>query len=451
MRTSASDRPLRRSLRASVWEGLLAEVFNACAGPAILVGWALHLGCSPVQTALIAAIPQLAHVAQVPAAWASVLAGRRRVALVTIALSRQAYLPLAVLPLVSPSPGAARAVLVAAAAASAVLSMAGNVAWTAWMGDLVPARIRGRYFARRTAVCVLGGMVAPLAAGQLLDGMGGRAAPLALSLLALVSSIVGAATAALLARQHEPPHAPGPRPSLACALLPLRDPRARSVLAYQLAWNASVGLGGGFFTYHVLGNLKGGFVVLALHTAGGALARAASAPFFGRAIDRVGARPVLAAASFGSAALPLLWLAASPGVLWPLAVDAALGGVAWGAHGLASFAVPLAVAPRRERAFYVATLSTAAGVAFAVGTAAGGALLSALPAPAVATAGGGLAVLFVLSAAGRLASAFLALRIAEPGAGSLGELRTLARGALGPLEPVRQGWAMVSRALRRAA
>jgi len=39
---------------------------------------------------------------------------------------------------------------------------------------------------------------------------------------------------------------------------------------------------------------------------------------------------------------------------------------------------------------------------------------------------------FVLSAGGRLASAFLALRIAEPGAGTLGELQRLARAALSP-------------------
>jgi MFS family permease len=417
----------------SVWEGLFAEVFNACAGPAILVGWALHLGCSPVETGLVAAIPQLAQVAQVPAAWASALAGRRRVALATIAVSRQAFLPLAALPLLSASPATARTLLVVAAALCAAMGMAGNVAWTAWMGDLVPARIRGRYFARRTAVCVLGGTVASLAAARFLDAMRGPSTPLALSLLALASSAVGVVTAVLLARQHEPPSTAAGRPGIAAALRPLRDRRARAVLAYQVAWNASVGLAGGFFTYHLLGNLRASFVVAALHAAGGALARAVSAPFFGRAIDRVGARPVLAAASFGSATLPLLWLATSPDVLWPLALDAALGGVAWGAHGLASFAVPLAVAPRSGRAFYVAAFSSAAGLSFAVGTAAGGALLAALPATGPLAGANALRVVFVVSAVGRLAAAFLALRIPEPGAGTLGELRAMARGVLAPL------------------
>jgi MFS family permease len=416
-----------------VWEGLFAEVFGACAGPTILVGWALQLGCSPVQVALVAALPQLGQLVQVPAAWAAVLAGRRRVALATLAVSRQAFLPLALLPLLDPPAGVARGLLLAVAAASAALATAGNVAWTAWMGDLVPERIRGRYFGRRTAICVLAGTGASLATARLLDASRGDGTALALAALALASSAVGAVTTVLLARQHEPVAAPGPRPGLSCALRPLRDPRARAVLAYQLAWNASVGIAGGYFTLHLLGNLRVGFVVVALHAAAGALAKFASAPFFGRAVDRLGARPVLAAASFGSAGLPLLWLGASPGVLWPLALDAALGGVAWGAHGLASFAVPLAVAPRRERPFYVAAFSSAGGLAYALGTAAGGALVAAQPPGGLLGGGAGaLALPFALSAAGRVGSAFLALRIAEPGAQSLGALHRLARAELAP-------------------
>jgi MFS family permease len=408
-------------------------VFNACAGPVILVGWALHLRCSPVQIALVAALPQLAQVVQVPSAWASILAGRRRVALVTLAASRQAFLPLAILPLLAPTPGHARALLVAVAAASAALAMAGHVAWTAWMGDLVPARIRGRYFGRRTATCILAGTVSSLVTARLLDGVRVANAGVVLSILAVTASVVGAVTVVLLARQHEPPLAPEPRPGIACATTPLRDPRARAILVYQLAWNASVGLAGGYFTYHLLGNLGAGFVVVALHAAGGALAKVVSASFFGRAIDRVGARPVLAAASFGSAGLPLLWLAAAPGVLWPLALDAVLGGIAWGAHGLASFSLSLAVAPRRVRPFYVAAFSSAGGLAYVLGTAAGGTLVAALPADGfLGPTAHGLRVVFVLSAGGRLASAFLALRIVEPGAGTLRQLRRLARAALSP-------------------
>jgi hypothetical protein len=47
-------------------------------------------------------------------------------------------------------------------------------------------------------------------------------------------------------------------------------------------------------------------------------------------------------------------------------------------------------------------------------------------------AAGALALPFLVSSAGRLGSAFLALRIPEPGAQSLGALHRLARAELAP-------------------
>jgi hypothetical protein len=435
--TTRAPSRLRRSLSISVWEGLLTEVFSACAGPTILVAWALHLGCSPLEVGLVGALPQLAQVVQLPAAWATALHGGRRVALVTVGLSRQAFLPLALLPFLPLGPGAARALLVAVAALSAALATAGNHAWTAWMGELVPARIHGRYFGGRTAACVLGGSVAAFATAALLDGAAARgAAGPVLAVLTLAASAFGAATTALLARQHAPARVEEPPPDVAAALGPLRDPEVRSLLAYQVAWNGSVGLAGGYFTFHLLENVRAGFLVVALHAAGVAISKTLSAPLWGRAVDRIGARAVLAACSVAAAPLPLLWLAASPSALWPVAVDAALGGFAWGGHALASFAAPLAAAPRRGRTFHLAAFSMAGGVAYAAATGLGGAVATALPEPGgVGVAGRGLALVFALSAAGRLASAGLALGAAERAAGPLAALHRIARGARAAREP----------------
>jgi hypothetical protein len=64
---------------------------------------------------------------------------------------------------------AKQAVLIGAATLSAGLAVAGNNAWTGWMGELVPPRIRGRYFGRRGAFCALGAAAGGLGAGLALD------------------------------------------------------------------------------------------------------------------------------------------------------------------------------------------------------------------------------------------------------------------------------------------
>lgn len=425
---------VRRSLRFSTAEGVLAEVVTATAGPTILTGWALHLGAGPATVGLLGALPFLSQAVQLPAAWLTSLFGRRRVAVLAIGLSRHALLPLAALPFLPVDDAVRRALLLAVAGASAVLAVVGNNAWIAWMGELVPEAIRGRYFGRRAALCTVGGTAAGLAAGLLLDHAGARhATGYALSALAVAASIAGAATVRLLRRQHEPTSAAPPRPDLRTSLAPLRDPEARGLLAYQLAWNVAVALGGAYFSLYVLGHLRVGFTLVALHATGVAAVRILTAPLWGRAIDRVGARPVLTVCSAAIALLPLLWIAAAPGRLWPLALDAILSGTAWGGHALAVFAAPLAVGPRRERAFYVGAFSMAAGVAYAVGTVTGGALAEALPGH-LSLAGRELDALhavFALSSLGRLAAAALAPRIFERGAGSVADLARLVRaGAL---------------------
>jgi MFS family permease len=423
---------LRRSLRASTAEGFGTELINACAGPTILAGWALHLGATPLEVGLLGALPQLAQLAQLPSAWVTALLGRRRVAIAAVGLSRQALLPLAVLPLLGLSQGASRSLLLAVALASAVLGVVGNNAWTAWMGELVPEGLRGRYFGRRTALCTFGGTVAGLGVARALDALTTRlCAGVALALLAAAACLLGLATTVLMARQHDPAPAPAELPSPRAALRPLADPCARSLLRYQVAWNAAVGVGGGFFTFHLLHNLRAGFTVAALHAAAGAAVRMLAAPAWGRAVDRYGARPVLAACSFAAALQPAIWLATSPAVLWPIAFDALVGGIAWSGRDLAGFALPLAIAPRRDRPFHLAAYATAGGAAYALATALGGVIAPALPraVATLGTGGHGLELLFALSAAGRFAAAFLALRIAERGARSLGELHCAARGA----------------------
>ncbi|MFT3917662.1 MAG: MFS transporter [Anaeromyxobacteraceae bacterium] len=435
--SSASPRPagthparrftsVRGSLAASTAEGVVAELFSACAGPTVLTAWALHLGASAFVVALVTALPQFATCAQLPAAWLSARFGRRRVALVTLGLSRQAVLPLLLVPGLGLGPEAARALLVAVAGSSAVLGVAGGNAWTAWMGELVPARLRGRYFGLRTAALTGCATAAGLAVGLALDGAASRGrSELALSLLTLAASAFGAATVLLLARQRDPGGAGPGETTLGAALRPLSDPDARGLLVYQVAWNGAVGLSAACFTWHLVKNVGAGFTVVALHGAGAASARVLAAPLWGRAIDRLGARPVLLTCSVALGLLPLGWLLVGPDRLWPLFIDAPLGGIAWSGHGLAAFAAPLAVSPRRGRPYYLAAFSMAGGLAWGAATAASGAVLAALPVAATSLGRGpahAVDLAFVTSCGCRLAAATLAGDIAERGARPVREL-----------------------------
>jgi MFS family permease len=299
-----------------------------------------------------------------------------------------------------------------------VLGVLGNNAWVSWMSDLVPKRVRGRYFGRRTALCTLGGALASAAAGALLDvARPQQWTGVALALLQIVGAVSGLVTTWLMLRQHAPRFERRKLPlAWAPVLAPFRDANVRGLMLYLVAWNAAVGVAGSFFGLHSLRTLNMSYTVVALHGTAVAVVRMLAAPLWGRLLDRLGARPVLLACSFGIGSIPFIWLFPTADFLWPLLADCLLAGVLWSGHSLAIFNLPLAIAPRAERPFYLAAFATLTGVAFTLATLAGGLLAESLPDHFV-LAGHELTdlhVVFVVSGVLRFAAAFAGLRIQEP-------------------------------------
>jgi MFS family permease len=356
---------------------------------------------------LVGALPVVAQVLQLVGAFLTARFGHRRTALVAIALSRQAFLPLALLPWLPLGPEGRRVLLLVSAGAHHGLGILAHNAWNTWMGDMIPRSIRGRYFGTRTALCTAAGGVCALAAGLSLDrsenaAAGGRV----LQGLAVLACLAGALSVVLMDRQDARPARREPmRWALGAMMRPFHDPRARRVVAYSVAWNGACGLSAPFFGLFLLGDLRTGYALFAAQGAGLALARVVSASTWGRIVDRFGSKRVLIPCTSGLALSPLAWLACGPGRLWPLAVETLLGGLLLGGHAVASFDLPLSVAPDRERPFYIAAVAVVGGASFAVTSAVGGAIAE------VATVEAPLRFLLAGSAILRLAAFGAALNL----------------------------------------
>jgi MFS family permease len=438
----APGRPLRRSLNAAVAEGAFAEIFAACATGAIITGWALYLGASAAVIGFLGALPFAAQVVSLPAAWFTSSRSRKTVALWAVGVSRLTFLPLLLLPTLDTDQATKLNLFLGLVGVSTVAAVIANSAWVAWMGDLVPDRIRGRFFGRRTVYLNVAGTLTSLGAAVLLD----RFAPMgwtgaALSVLTGAACLAGVVSVVLMRRQHEPPVAAEPDVSAWRALkLAMRDRRTRPFIGYLFAWNAAVGISASFFAYHMLTNLQTGFLVVAAHGVGVAAVRIASARFWGHAVDRIGAGPVVVFCSFGIAAVPLTWFFVTPDRLWPIALDALFAAFLWAGHNIAAFDLTIGLAPRASRPYHLAAFATAGGLGFGLASILAGQLAALVPAHFTVAGEDwtNLHVLFLLSAVGRLGSAVLSLRLHDPGArGDVPELmRALSeRMGLGAVRP----------------
>jgi MFS family permease len=410
-------------------------VFGACAGGAVLTGWALYLGANPVTIGLLAALPVAAQVVQLPAAWLTQRFGAKRLAVAAVGASRLVWLPLILVPFVHLAPATALTAFITIVTVATILAVVGGNAWTAWMGELVPGAIRGRFFGRRMMFLNIAGTVASLGAGLALDTLGPRGFKgETLGVLLALACGAGLISVWLLVVQQGPETDEDlAAPDWRDLSRSIRDERTRPLLAYMLGWHAAVGVSAGFFSYHMLANLKMGFVLVAAHGILAAAVRIASAPIWGRLVDAFGARPVLIVCSSGISVVPLIWLFITPDRLWPIAIEAVLAGALWGGHGIAAMDLSIGLAPRRGRPFYLATFATAGGLGFAVTAALAGVLAYAIATPVqvLGSAWLDVHVLFLLSALGRAGAAHLATRIDEPAARNVHDL---GRALVGMLE-----------------
>ena len=374
---------LRASLAACSREGVAAEALGACFGNAVLTAWALELGASSLLVGALWGLPYFGQIFQLPGAWITSRFGVKRTAVVFNAIARQVLLPIAALPFVPLGIDAKRAILVTLFALSSLFSTLGNNGWLAWMGELVPARVRGRYFGRRTAMCTATATLATFAVASALDaGRARHALGIVLASFIVARSVLGVLTTVLMQRQHEPRVATI-APTLRDSALPLLDRVYRGILVYRAAWGVATGLAASVSAIYLLESLGLGFVGIAGYGALVAALRVLSAPLWGRTLDRTGALRVLVGCSFGVAASSFFWVGATAGHPWMIALDAVLSGVLLGGQELAVFTLPLDAAPSARRPLFVASSVAVGGVAYGIACAAGGALAASTSARAV--------------------------------------------------------------------
>lgn len=378
-------RALRRDLSAIRADGIASSIMLG-AGETYFAAFALALGTPIAAVGLLSTVPLLGGaLVQLATPHAVRRLGSYRRWVVACAIAQAAsFAPLALGAIAGHLPFAA---ILGLATLYWCAGLASGPAWNAWVGDLVPARVRAPYWAWRTlwaqvavlAGILLGGLV--LARGT---PVWGPVAPFAL--LFLLAGVGRAVAAACLARQSE---------SCAPASSDRAVPAGRRgglgrILVCVLAAQVGVQIAGPYFTPYLLRTLGFSYSAYVLLLTASHAARIAALPILGRIAQRHGAATLLRFGGAGIVPLPLFWLV-SPSVGWLVGVQV-ISGTAWAAYELGVFLLLTESVRREDRAPRVALYTLAHASATVGGAIVGGLLLRAAGAGA-----GAYAVLFAAS------------------------------------------------------
>ncbi len=385
-------------MRAFRWDALFAGGVDSVVLNYLPL-FALAYGGSNAEIGLLAAAMGLgAAAACFSGAW---LSGRwrRRKPFILITRGVFANLLLLVFALGSLVAGpAALAVIAAAAMARSFILTLAESAWTSLATDLVPAGIRGQYFAGRNLFFGAGGLVSAGLVGLILTLLG-----VELGWAAGWGLVFGLGVASALAYSRIPEaDLPSSHEQAGSATSPravLRDSRFLRYAATVVLWTISVQAAVPFFNVHLVKNLGASSAVIAGLFVVSAVFGLLGQAFIGRLLDLRGSRWMMAVAGIAISFLPVAWFF----------VDApyqagginAVGAVLWAAYLLASFHLLLSIAPPGQQRYYVASYHTLVFLAMFAGPLLGGLVAEAY----------GIRAIFLLSGAGRLIAvlAFIAL------------------------------------------
>lgn len=409
-----------RSLRFSIWEGAMYTLMIAVTAGSVRTFYATHLGATDADFGLLTAMGTLAALGAVAGSQVvGRLRSRKRAIMLTI-WNRLLWLVVAMLPLLGLPPRIALNVLMGVVFATSFFdTMLGN-AWLSWMSDLMPAERRSRYFGIRSSIHSAIGMAAGWGVGHAFDAM--RLSPrvgepLVYLPLFLFAGLSGAVSIWFMAQKWEPPaHGEKPIPLARSVTIPFHNPPFRRLILFYVCWTFVTAISTPFWQPHMIRNLHMDGATIAIYTILSGAVGLVSQPLWGRIIDRMGARPVLTLNLIGVSALPLFWLFARPDFLWGIWIDALLTGLFWPGFNLSAFSLNIATAPREHRSAHLATLTLATGLTGFVANLAGGAVASATSGWSATWNGFTLVnyhLIFVFSAAGRIAMLPLARRLNE--------------------------------------
>ncbi len=350
----------------------------------LLVSFALLLGASNVVIGILAAIPSLAQLLQIPSVFlVEKYHERKKLDLITTSLNRFALLLMALIPFIAES-AAGLLLLIISVFLQATFVAIGSPAWNSWLRDLVPQDRLGSYFSKRLSISTAVGVPVSLLAGVFVDywALQNTSAPLVgYSVLFLVAILSGVFAIYYIFKIPEPRlyTADFKRSFRESITQPFQDENFGNLMRFSFVWTLSTALAAPFFSVYLLSQLGLSVPSAIFFTV---LTQTASIGFFrlwGRLSDRYSNKSVLQVTVPMYMIGVLLWTFTTlPGyhvfTIPLLLVIHTLTGISSAGVVLTSGNIGLKLAPRGESTSYLAARGIVIAIAGAIAPFVGGML-----------------------------------------------------------------------------
>jgi MFS family permease len=374
-----SPLPRRRYFGLITVAGCLAMVYGTCVASPLTVSFFRDLGATDMHFALLGGLPMVMLVMQFVGAYLANRVPRRRPWFIGLGIAaRLLYVPLALLPLI---PGVCECVgipflILLVVASSGIGNLVGPI-WLSWMGDLIPRSVLNRFWGGRQRYLMAAWTLAYWGVGLFAFRFAHLSPRHAFPILVVVGGAAGVTDLLLFLRVPEPENlrTSGPSPWKDLSE-PLRHRDYRTLVLFTCLFAATTNLAAVFMQLFVLKvlNLAVWKTTLAWSMYG--VGTALVAPTWGRIADRYGHRPILRVCTVFKPLICLVYLLVTPSTAFlVLTISFFFDSMLNSGNEIAVTGYMLKMAPRENRAMFIAANSALSGIAAGLGGILGGVIL----------------------------------------------------------------------------
>ena len=388
-----TEKQVNKALKNSIKDG---AAFSAMDGitSTYSTPFALALGANNAEVGILSSIPNLfITLSQVFAGKFIEKRGRKNVAESLSFIQKLVWIPIIFIPIYFLKEGIFLFILLLTIS-QVVLSLA-NTAWYSWMGNLVPEKIRGSYFGKRTTVQAAFSFSTTLLAGWIL---GLTKDLLSFSVVFFLAFIFGVISYSYLTKIPDSKDIENKSNKKIEILDFLREIKKYSnfhpFTKHMALLSFAVNLASPFFTVYMLNVMGIGYQWYGIIIASEILTRILMLRYWGRLSDKFGDRTIMTLCNILIVFYPLLFLFAK--TPFHLILVSIFSGMAWSGFDLTAFNYLLDVTPPDKRPSYISHYKMAVGTALFLGPLIGG-LLSQYFVNVTILWLGGLQILFLIS------------------------------------------------------
>jgi len=376
---ASSDPLVENSLNHSLKDARAFAVMTGI-GETYLSAFAIFLRATTPQIGLLASLPPLlGSFIQPVSAWLGKITGHRKAIVLTGAsIQAAAWMPIAILPMVFPNHALPLLIM------SVVLYQCGahltTPQWGSMMGDIVPMRRRGRFFARRTRIVSLTTFLALACGGLVLQSFSSNGHTLlGFGLLFGVALVARLVSVYHLSKMHDP----SVQAKAVAAhverhwLERLRHSNFARFSVFFALTQFSVAIASPFFSVYMLRDLHYSYLAFMSNTGMAILAQFLTLNQWGRISDVFGNRRILATTGLVIPLMPLLWTFSSN--YWYLLFAQVISGLTWAGFSLSASNFLYDLVSREKRTTYLAIHNMLSNTGLFAGAMLGGYLGMVLP------------------------------------------------------------------------